>query len=226
MNETSCLLIFVKYPEKGKVKSRLARHIGQEAALNLYRNFVLDLLQTVRGTAHPFRICYDPPEAREEMMSWLGRDYLYMPQRGCDLGEKMKNALSDVFTSGFSKAVLIGSDIPDLTTEVINEAFEALEAQDAVLGPAFDGGYYLIGFRKMTFLPDIFTGIPWGTDRVFRQTVDILEGFKRTIHTLSEWRDVDTMDDLRDLFARNKDGDFRRSGTISYILQKRIMDIS
>jgi glycosyltransferase A (GT-A) superfamily protein (DUF2064 family) len=133
----NCILIFIKSPERGMVKARLSEDIDEDTVLSLYRNFVLDLLETIRKGRHAFQIFFYPPGSKEKVSNWLGKGYSYMPQKGKDLGERMKNAFSRAFSEGFSKVLLMGSDIPDLTNAVINDAFE-LNDHDAVIGPAFD----------------------------------------------------------------------------------------
>jgi len=98
---------------------------------------------------------------------------------------------------GFDRVALIGSDIPDLTLGVVEEAFLSLKEKDAVIGPAYDGGYYLIGFKEKTFSPQVFQGIAWGTKSVFGETVKKLKRFRRTVHTLPYQRDIDTVEDLK-----------------------------
>jgi len=213
--ETESVLLFVKSPEKGKVKSRLASATGDETALHIYRSFVLDIVDMLKNRARPPTICFYPHDAEETVVNWLGRNFSYLPQRGEDLGERMENAFADSFSGGAAKVVLIGSDIPDLTTAVIDESFSCLEQDDAVIGPASDGGYYLIGFRKNSFLHDIFRGIFWGAGSVFRETMRIFAGSGLHVHVLPEWNDVDTLDDLRSLFARNTDTGFRESRSMS-----------
>ena len=127
----------------------------------------------------------------------------------------MENAFAHLFSSGFERGLLIGSDIPDLPHELIEEAFSALDEKDAVIGPASDGGYFLIGFRHSTFLRDIFRGIAWSTGSVYRETMEIFEKAGYRVHVLHEWSDVDTIDDLRSLYRRNRNTSFRDSLTMS-----------
>jgi glycosyltransferase A (GT-A) superfamily protein (DUF2064 family) len=110
----------------------------------------------------------------------------------------------------------VGSDSPDLADTIINDAFELIDC-DAVIGPAFDGGYYLIGFKRSTFLPEIFEGIPWSTDIVFESTIEILEKYNYKIHVLPEWRDIDRLNDLAALVDRNRETEFANSRTMSFI---------
>jgi hypothetical protein len=145
----------------------------------------------------------------------------HVPQEGNDLGEKMKNAFVRSFSAGTEKAVLIGSDIPDLSMAIIDEASVSLDTCDAVIGPASDGGYYLIGFRKDSFLPGVFEGIPWGTESVCGETLRLLYRAGCRVHVLPEWHDIDTADDLRSLFVRNEHSAFRKSKTMSIIRENR-----
>jgi rSAM/selenodomain-associated transferase 1 len=192
-----CLLFFMKYPERGRVKTRLAASMGDERALELYKRFLLNILSTLNKGTFLFYLCFYPADALENLRKWLGGDYLYMSQQGEDLGERMKNGFMEAFDSGFKRVLLIGSDIPGLPLEFIEEAFASLKEKDAVIGPSLDGGYYLIGFRDKKFSPQVFKGILWSTERVFEETMKILEREGSTIHTLKPLRDIDTIDDLR-----------------------------
>lgn len=194
-----CLLFFIKNPEKGKVKTRLASAIGDERAVKLYRRFLFEMLSTLNRGTFFFYLCFYPAEALESLKKWLGEDYLYLSQQGADLGERMKNGFTEAFAMNFKRVVLIGSDIPDLSLELIEEAFHSLQEKDTVIGPSFDGGYYLIGFRDKKFSPKVFRGVPWSTERVFEQTTKILEQEGLTVHFLKPLRDIDTIEDLRNL---------------------------
>ena len=194
-----CLLFFIKDPEKGKVKTRLASAVGGEMAARLYKRFLLEMLSTLNKGTFLFYLCFYPADALEGLRNWFGKDYLYIPQRGEDLGERMKNGFMEAFDMTFERVVLIGSDIPDLPLEFIEEAFGSLNENDAVIGPSLDGGYYLIGFKDKKFSPRAFKRIPWSTDRVFEETMKILKREGLTVHTLQPRRDIDTIEDLKSL---------------------------
>ncbi len=211
----ACLLVFARYPTKGTVKKRLAADIGESLTVELYRSFVLDLLSTIEQLAVPLRICFHPHNSGEAFAAWLGTKYRFVPQEGRDLGERMKNGFIRAFAEGYRRVGIVGSDVPDLPAGFITEAFLGLETHDAVIGPSFDGGYYLMGFRQTAFVPAAFEGIPWGTGSVIRETRSILEKEERSIHLLPAWNDIDTLDDLKDLFTRNRATDFSRSRTIA-----------
>lgn len=217
------IAVFVKAPIRGQVKSRIAASAGSEAALSLYRCFVLDMLDTVRNTGHPVLVFVTPGDRIGDVRTWLGQDLRYRPQEGADLGERMERAFRAIFTEGAARAVLIGSDIPDLPADVLLEARDALGQHDAVIGPAQDGGYYLIGFRRDTFMPDIFRGVPWSGPDVLDRTMRVLRRRAMRVHTLRTWRDVDTVEDLGDLLHRNRDTAFASSRTMRYAAEMRNM---
>jgi rSAM/selenodomain-associated transferase 1 len=223
MHGKHIILLFIKAPIAGQVKVRLAADVGDAAAVDLYKSFILDIVSAVEKSSYPFRICFHPQEKKEAVSTWIGPHYAYMPQQGDHLGKKMEDAFSRIFSEGFSRCVLIGSDIPDLPSSILKEAFESLENNDAVIGPAADGGYYLIGFNQRSFLPLIFQGIAWSTDTVFRETVRILNGASLNVHVLPQWRDVDTLGDLQLLFERNRNTAFTRSTTMTYLLNTRLL---
>ncbi|MHC4617283.1 MAG: TIGR04282 family arsenosugar biosynthesis glycosyltransferase [Planctomycetota bacterium] len=224
-DNNSCVLFFVRYPAPGKVKTRLAKKIGRERAAEVYRNFVLDILDTLQTLNVNLRIFLEPPDAVDDFRHWLREDHTYVLQTGRDLGQKMKNAFIHAFAEGFSKLVLIGSDLPDLPADYLNLSLEALDTHDTVIGPTSDGGYYLIGFAKQAFLPEAFEDIAWGTDRVFMHTVKTLKRHGRKLYVLPQWHDVDTLDDVKSLLARSRNTNFRHSRTFSF-LQEQVMEES
>ena len=126
------------------------------------------------------------------------------------------------FSDGFEKALVIGSDIPSLTISVINKAFDYLDTADAVLGPTQDGGYYLIGFSKKTFLPDVFHGIQWSTSSVFQNTIDIFDKSCSKVRLLSRLRDVDTFEDLLFLFDEDRNAFPAKPLTKAFIQNNRL----
>ncbi len=199
-----CLAFLVRHPEPGKVKTRLAKKYGNAFAAELYGYFVDDLLATLEPGNFHLEIFFTPAERYLEIRQRFGRRFSYTPQQGEGLGERMESAFRRCFTKGFTATVLIGSDFPDLAMKVIEEAFLAIEdGKDAVVGPAFDGGYYLIGFQANTFAPAIFRNMPWGESCVFEKTVERLHDQGYRIHLAPAWHDIDTEEDLDALHTRH-----------------------
>ncbi len=214
------LLVFAKFPGKGMVKTRLARRTGEETAVELYRCFVGDAIALSRKAGYAPSIFFHPPEAREAMIEWLGRDLAYEPQEGNSLGERMYAAFRSAFRA-CRRAVLIGTDTPDLPPSLVEDAFRSLRTHDAVIGPAFDGGYYLIGLSSGCLVPDLFQGLPWGTAPVFELTRHIFEEHGLDFHLLRRWGDIDDYDDLAAFFDRWKGLPRGVLATIDYLREHR-----
>ena len=207
--------MFVKYPEKGKVKSRLSQCWDEDMVVRLYRAFIEDLLESLSGGDYQFRIAYHPRERKNDFGKDFGNTYSYMPQTGADLGKKMCNAFNRCFSEGFQWIVIIGSDSPDLPPQIIKEAFQMLEKRDAVIGPSCDGGYYLIGFCRESFTPEAFEGIDWGEESVYKTTMDIFKSAGINVHVLPVWKDIDRPGDVVALINESEKTGFTNSKTIS-----------
>jgi hypothetical protein len=223
-NRNNCVLFFVKSPFSAPVKTRLADEIGTDTAVELYKCFVQDLLITLRPHYKNLRICFHPPEDYEQISKWLGNEYTYLPQQGRDLGERMKNAFTRAFENNCTHAILLGSDSPDLPPDILNQAFQSLHTHDCVIGPASDGGYYLIGFSQDGFLPEIFEEISWSSDRVLARTIAIFKQRNQSVHLLPQWHDIDTLKDLKSLITRNENTPFGESTTFAFIKSNNLED--
>jgi uncharacterized protein len=215
-----CLILFVKSPEAEGVKSRLAAAVGEKKTRRLYRYFVEDLLDSLDNGNYCLKLFFYPPDGQPVLSRWLGYERSYEPQTGDDLGQRMKNAFEKCVAEGFGKIILIGSDSPDLPRKIIDEGFSALTSCDVVIGPSCDGGYYLIGFQAATYLPDLFSGIPWSTDSVLKSTLAILDKKGLNVSVLAPWRDIDTHEDLKALVERHRNSPFARSRTVRYVLSR------
>ncbi|WP_408023502.1 TIGR04282 family arsenosugar biosynthesis glycosyltransferase [Tenacibaculum sediminilitoris] len=185
------LLIFTRNPELGKVKTRLAKTIGKEAALNIYR-FLLEHTKQVTQNLSCDKAVYYSAKIRENDI-WDATTYQKHQQEGSDLGERMHNAFQQAFSTGYEKVVIIGSDLPDVTSEHINDAFQKLNSNDVVMGPAEDGGYYLLGIKKLH--ANIFQHKDWGTSTVRKDTLNDLQN--ESVHLLETLNDVDVFDDIK-----------------------------
>ncbi len=219
MIDKRSVILFVKLPEKGNVKSRLAQCMDEDLVLRLYEHMVLDTIDVLTKGRFPFRICFTPADAHDKIVRWLGRRHPLFPQMGYDLGDRMEEAFATVFAGEVEEALLIGSDIPGLTTRIIEEAFDGLLRNDAVIGPADDGGYYLIGFRKRSFEPAVFHDMAWSTGTVFRETMDRLRGASLKVHVLQELTDIDTMEDLKKFMSQAKSQAGEASRTRAFLDQ-------
>jgi rSAM/selenodomain-associated transferase 1 len=178
-------------------KSRLTRDLGGDH-LELRRALLLDTLDVARGVAAAdLFIAFEPAESIGEMRALVGDRGRLFPQQGDSLGDRMRNAFDGLFAAGYSTVVMIGSDLPSLPTSHVAHAFQYLrDGPDAlVIGPASDGGYYLIGMRRLW--PALFTSVPWSTADVLTTTTSIAETCGLPVSLVSPWYDVDTVDDLR-----------------------------
>lgn len=199
------LIVFVKAPEPGRVKTRLQERYAPEQVAAIYRAFVADVLAHGAKVACERRtVCFSPAEAEEAIRALAGPGWDLHPQVAGDLGDRMAGAFAWGFTQGATQAVLIGSDSPSLPASVTAEAFERLRGCDLVIGPNVDGGYYLIGMSRP--LPEVFRGVAWSSARVFEQTLDRAEGAGVRLSLLPPWYDVDTPEGLDFLLAHVRGG--------------------
>lgn len=182
-----------KAPILGSVKSRLAAEIGVHHALELYRCFLLDIIKVLRQIDSDYIVYYTPSDALPELSNFLG-EQTYWKQVGVDLGERLFNGLKKAYVHGYSHAVAMASDIPDIPLEYLLETLEALRTSDAVIGPSTDGGYNLIGLDLSMIKPSIFSGVNWGTETVLDETLKRLEDY--CVHVLPVWSDIDRVADL------------------------------
>jgi len=222
MNPSSaqCILFFTKWPEPGQVKTRLGRDIGSHHAARLYRFFVQDLSTQLRRMETHAICCYEPAAKKASFRNWLGDDFDYVAQQGENLGERLVNAFQWAFSHNFGAVIVIGTDSPDLPEDYLYQAQTALAGHDVVIGPSQDGGYYLIGFQKETFLPEAFEDIDWSTERVFHQTKARMNENRRSLHVLPTWFDIDTRSDLGPLIQRSQGKAFAQSQTYAFIGQQ------
>ncbi len=194
------LVIFAKYPQSGAVKTRLAVYIGDEAAAELYGRFIERILTTMcrSRVAERVVVAVSPQHAVRRFASRYPGADAYEPQaESSDLGERMLAVFEQARRQGVRKTVIIGTDSPTLPPDYVRQAFAMLDSHDVVLGPAEDGGYYLIGAKKAH--ADLFRGIPWSTAQVLPKTLAALQRLKLRHALLPEFFDVDEMDDLHRL---------------------------
>lgn len=186
------LVVFIKAPRPGMVKTRLAASIGVDAACAAYRSLAETVLARV-SAIDGLELRYTPEDAYPDVSPWLQPSWTAAPQGSGDLGERLIRAFDDSFASGAERVVIIGSDCPDLETADVRDAWRALLAHDVVLGPAVDGGYWLVGLRRGA--PTLFRGIAWSSSAVLKQTLQRAAAAHLRVHLLRMLRDVDTVED-------------------------------
>jgi len=191
----NCIILFMKVPKPGFVKTRLAKDIGNEKACYIYRQLVEKTVQTIIQTSIDFEIHYTPKNDLMFLESWLGIDLIYFPQSEGELGEKMNYSMDKVFQKGYQKVVLVGSDIPGLTENIFINAFASMYG-NPVLGPTNDGGYYLIGSDKDNYHSSFFNEIQWSTSFVLDQTISQMAKKGYSPNFMTVLNDVDTINDL------------------------------
>ncbi|WP_310426341.1 TIGR04282 family arsenosugar biosynthesis glycosyltransferase, partial [Chamaesiphon sp. VAR_48_metabat_135_sub] len=193
INSETTLIIFTRYPTPGAVKTRLIPAVGAAGAAMLHRQMTENTLCQARKLNRRIEIHFDGSDS-QQMADWLGTDLVYQSQGAGDLGVRMDRSISSACQEGDKQVILIGTDCPELTTEILAQAFELLLDRDLVLGAALDGGYYLIGIRHPQ--PALFVDIDWGTDRVLQQTIDIAQQLNLSIGYLPKLADIDRPEDL------------------------------
>jgi rSAM/selenodomain-associated transferase 1 len=188
--KTNALILFARRPELGKVKTRLAAGIGEERALEFYKKLLAHTRDIARATETADAKVFLTDASNDEF--WTAFDVFQQPPG--DLGQRMQSAFETVFEQGYEKAVIISSDCPDLTAAEIEKAFYLLSTVDVVMGPATDGGYYLLGMN--TVQKSLFSEIHWSTGVVAAETMAIAEKAGLQLQQLSAHSDIDTMEDL------------------------------
>jgi rSAM/selenodomain-associated transferase 1 len=187
------LIVFVKNLTLGKVKTRLAKTIGNDNAFKIYEKLV-SITEQVTSTVEFEKHIYFSNEVITT--KWHNEEKLV--QTGQDIGERMLNAFKDGFDKGYEQIILIGSDLPEISEEIITKGFEALKQSELVFGPAQDGGYYLIGMNKLS--PTLFQNKPWSQPNLLQTTLSETNDYS----LLKELNDIDTIEDLRNSFLNNQ----------------------
>ncbi len=191
------LIIFTRYPEPGRAKTRLIPALGAAGAAALHRQMTEHTIAQVRQLqqAYPVAVTVQFTGGdRAQMAAWLGSDWAYQRQMGDDLGDRMMQASQTAFVAGAEAIVIIGTDCPDLDAILLETAFRAVPHHDLVLGAASDGGYYLIGFPRL--IPALFQQMPWSTAAVLPKTLAVAQQLQLTTQMLPVLTDIDYPADL------------------------------
>ena len=196
------IIMFTRFPVAGKAKTRLIPELGAKGAAQLQRRLTENAIRVLRDTARDRcvkpTVCFTGGR-RREFRSWLGSDLNYRAQGRGDLGARMRQSFEAAFAQGARKVLAVGTDVPGVSSNILRQAITALEGHDIVLGPAEDGGYYLIGMKR--FKPELFAGIDWGTGRVAKQTRAVIQSLGLSVMELPMLNDIDRPGDLQ--YIRN-----------------------
>lgn len=189
------LIIFIRNPEAGMVKTRLAATLGDEIAFSIYKRLIAHTVAISKGVNADKFVFYS--SYINDNDEWDDKNFAKRLQKGNDLGERMCNAFSQLFADGYQLISIIGSDCPGITKQIIEESFEALQHSGVVIGPAKDGGYYLLAMKKIR--AELFDNISWSTNKVLSQTLAVCNLLNLSFHLLCELFDVDVEQDTNDL---------------------------
>lgn len=196
MSNKNLLMLFVRNPELGKVKTRLAASVGPEEALAIYMHLLQHTKQITENLPMDKLVYYSNDVDQNDL--WPNDKYKKQLQPAGDLGAKMETAFKNAFVDGYTSVVIIGSDCHQLTPAIIEKAFEELKTHEVVIGPALDGGYYLLGMNKL--YSELFSNKRWSTEHVFPDTILDLEKLHLSHKVLPELSDVDYIEDLDEDF--------------------------
>lgn len=206
--DRTALVIFAKAPIPGQVKTRLCPPLTPDEAATLHGSFVLDTLERTKAAVTRFKLPLDrylacAPSSTHVFFKIMEerQGVRLIDQVGDTVGMRMHQTFETLFAQGYRQVIMVGTDVPSLPLEQYKQACALIASHDLVLGPALDGGYYLIGLTRP--MPDLFTGIPWSTEQVLRLTQEKAQALKLRVALTDPWRDVDTADDLRALIEAN-----------------------
>ncbi len=221
----NALICFIKYPEPGHVKTRLAAALGAVPAAGLYEAMVERVITEVYPLENDYDLFlfYDDSHSVEKFRTWLGESWTFRPQVKGDLGQRLEAATRWAFEAGYEKVVVIGSDCLGMDPAFIEKSFKALRKHDVVIGPSSDGGYYLIGMREPSAW--LFEGIEWSTPTVYETTADKVEVRDLSLKKLEKRIDVDTIEDLVALKTKLPEEHFLQHKIDVLVLNRRALDI-
>lgn len=202
----NAVIVFARYPENGKVKTRLGKTLGNDFAARLYElmaGHIFKVCHSLPKEEYDIHLFYENKDKSSSFEKWAPSDFAFTLQTGNDLGERMRNAFQILFNKRYKKVIIIGTDCPQINVNLIVKAFDELSQNDLVIGPSNDGGYYLLGMND--FHSFLFDDIRWSSDEVFRKTERkaVEKGLRLSV--MPELIDIDTEDDLKNwLLSFNK----------------------
>jgi len=196
-NKKKALIVFARLPVEGKVKTRLAKEIGDKNSAILYRVCAEHLFKEVRRIEKhetDLFLYYSEENDISNIKKWIGEDFYFYAQSGESLGMKMLNAFQQIFEKGYDRIIIVGTDVPDIDSTLMLNAFDELDKKDFVIGPSHDGGYYLLGMKSLT--ADLFNDIKWGAERVLTSTLEKLNKTNASYKLLPKLIDMDMKKDI------------------------------
>jgi len=218
------LIVFLRFPEPGKVKMRLAQKLGNSIATEFYKICTENIFSICdKLNEHKVKTILFSSERKnvEKIRNWTKAQFQVEYQEGENLGHRMQKAFQDVLNNNLGKIIIIGTDILDISEEIILKAFDTLDEFDIVLGPAKDGGYYLLGMNEKH--SELFESIPWSSSETMKATINSIEKLKLKYKLLETLGDIDTKENLTDWLENNELGNSRNSflyEKISYLLKQ------
>jgi rSAM/selenodomain-associated transferase 1 len=201
-DETPVVALFVRIPVPGRVKTRLAAHLGKENACRLYRSMVTDILSAIRTSGLPMYLFHDGSDIHHLPKAWQDAACKVIEQQGDGLGERMAAAFQHCFAENNSSVILVGSDIPGLHSQMLLQAGQALQTFDAAIAPVVDGGYCLLALKPESYHHELFQNIPWSTDKVLQATLAVFKQNRIEACMLATLQDIDTIEDLKEFYRR------------------------
>ena len=196
------IFLFLKEPKLGQVKTRLAEEVGDQKAYDIYIQFLKQIVINLNLLKNKqCYIFYDAYGQKPKILKSIFYSHdVFIKQQGKNLGERLNKAFGDYFQTHSEPVIVLGGDSPDLPQSILNQAIFQLSDQEVVIGPSYDGGYYLLGMNY--FIPELFQNINWGTATVFSETQKILQSHDKSYFVLPKWFDIDTMEDYKALLNR------------------------
>ena len=205
---TNAIIVFTRYPVPGKVKTRLAAETSNEFACLFYKacaEYVFTELNKLKEKEYDIYIFGSDKLELQKIADWTDNSFYYSHQAGRDLGERMHNAFDEIFNKSYKRVVILGTDLPEVNCELMQDAFLALNDNDCVIGPANDGGYYLLGFKWKAI--DLFSNVKWSSESVFNDTISKIKYYSTDYCTLKELNDIDNKKDLVKWYNENMELD-------------------
>lgn len=218
-NENCAVIIFAKLPVPGKVKTRLAAELGNEFAVEFYKKCATHIFNEI-SELHNFGIdCYlfhGIEDDVSEIKTWVDKNFIFFPQAAGDLGIKMSSAFQKVFADKFNKVIIVGTDVPDITAEILLNAFETLNENVVVISPSYDGGYNFLGLCN--FYPELFEDINWSTPEVLQKTINKIEELGLNVEFVESLLDIDDKNDLTNWLSDISNGNIELKNNILEII--------